>query len=137
MISEIHDFKYYGHGFSLTAHGRFGEKGVLTVIARSLDAKEERKIQYSFSLANAIFPFLHTKYIELSGWNPAGAFAKLSEREKECLRWAAEGKSSWETSMILNISERTVNHHIHNAKIKLSATNRVQAVAKAVLYQLL
>jgi LuxR family transcriptional regulator, quorum-sensing system regulator BjaR1 len=32
----------------------------------------------------------------------------LSQRELECLRWAAAGKSAWETSTILSLSERTV-----------------------------
>jgi DNA-binding CsgD family transcriptional regulator len=36
----------------------------------------------------------------------------LSNREIEVLKWAALGKTSWEMSMILEISERTVNFHL-------------------------
>lgn len=53
---------------------------------------------------------------------------KLSLREIECLSWASAGKTAWETSVILGISESTVIFHIENAKKKLSATNLPHAV---------
>lgn len=55
----------------------------------------------------------------------------LSEREKEVLEWLKCGKSSWDISTILGISERTVNFHIYNMMNKLGATNRTQIVAIA------
>jgi LuxR family transcriptional regulator, quorum-sensing system regulator CviR len=56
----------------------------------------------------------------------------LSNREKEVLNWLKQGKSSWDMSVILGISESTVNFHIYNIMRKLNATNRPQAVAVAV-----
>lgn len=56
----------------------------------------------------------------------------LSKREKETLRWLAEGKSNWEISAILKISERTVRFHINNIMRKLDAVNRTHAVAIAL-----
>jgi len=56
----------------------------------------------------------------------------LSDRQLECLHWSAAGKSSYETGLILGISERGVNWHISNAMKALGAVNRTQAVAKAV-----
>ncbi|HUT48376.1 MAG TPA: helix-turn-helix transcriptional regulator [Alphaproteobacteria bacterium] len=58
----------------------------------------------------------------------------LTAREAECLKWTARGKSSWQISQILSLSERTVNFHLSNAMQKLSTQNRTHAVAKA-LYQ--
>lgn len=55
----------------------------------------------------------------------------LSGREKDVLSWLAYGKSSWEISVILNISERTVNFHVYNIMQKLDAVNRPHAVAVA------
>ena len=55
----------------------------------------------------------------------------LSAREKEVLNWLKQGKSSWDMSVILGISERTVNYHVYNIIGKLNATNRPQAVAIA------
>lgn len=61
----------------------------------------------------------------------------LTAREREVLCWTGEGKTAYETGVILNISERTVNFHINNAMTKLSATNKVQAVVKATAMGLL
>jgi DNA-binding CsgD family transcriptional regulator len=57
---------------------------------------------------------------------------QLTPREKECLTWAAAGKSSWEIARIVAASERTVNFHIGNLIQKLCVSNRSQAVAKAL-----
>lgn len=42
----------------------------------------------------------------------------FSKREKEILRWTAEGKTSAEIAMILSISENTVNFHQKNMQKK-------------------
>jgi LuxR family quorum sensing-dependent transcriptional regulator len=57
---------------------------------------------------------------------------RLTARETECIRWAAVGKSEWEISQILGISEHTSEKHLLNAKAKLGATNRTHAVAEAI-----
>lgn len=56
----------------------------------------------------------------------------LTPREQECMRWAALGKTSAEIAIILDRSPETIRLHIKNSIAKLSATNRVQAVANAV-----
>ena len=63
---------------------------------------------------------------------PAAAKRILTEREREVLRWTAAGKTSWEISVILNISERTANAHIASAARKLDAPNRIAAVVNAL-----
>jgi len=55
----------------------------------------------------------------------------LSKREKEVLDWVKQGKSSWDISAILRISESTVNFHIYNIMQKLGTVNRSQSVAVA------
>ncbi|WP_048648247.1 LuxR family transcriptional regulator [Nitratireductor soli] len=61
-----------------------------------------------------------------------GERPKLTPREKECLQWASLGKSEWEVSQILGISEHTAEKHLLNAKTKLGAANRAHAVAEAI-----
>jgi len=56
----------------------------------------------------------------------------LSARERECLLWVADGKSDWEISMILSISQKTVEKHLANCRQKLNVVNRSQAVARAI-----
>lgn len=45
----------------------------------------------------------------------------LTGREKECVKWSSMGKTAWEISCILSISERTVVAHLENAKRKVGA----------------
>jgi DNA-binding CsgD family transcriptional regulator len=56
----------------------------------------------------------------------------LTRRERQCLHWAAQGKTSWEVSCLLGISERTVIFHLQNASHKLGVVGRQAAVARAV-----
>lgn len=57
----------------------------------------------------------------------------LSPRETECLTWAARGKTSQETAMILGLSHYTINEHLATAIKKLNTCNKAMAIAKAVL----
>ena len=53
----------------------------------------------------------------------------LTDRERQILQWTAEGKSSAEVAIILNICADTVNYHLNNIKSKLGVPNKTSAVA--------
>jgi LuxR family quorum sensing-dependent transcriptional regulator len=55
--------------------------------------------------------------------------ACLTDREREVLAWASEGKTAWEIGCILSLSQRTIEWHFGQAFKKLGATNRLQAIA--------
>jgi DNA-binding CsgD family transcriptional regulator len=66
-------------------------------------------------------------------FNPDGAKAAprsklLTRRQKDCLHWAALGKSDWEIGKVLGLSRHTVHRHIEAAKHRLEVTTRIQAV---------
>lgn len=56
---------------------------------------------------------------------------KLTKRQKECLQWAAVGKSYNDIGDILSISSRTVQFHISNTMKKFGVVTHEQAIAKA------
>ena len=58
--------------------------------------------------------------------------SSLTKRQRTCLAWAAEGKTSEEIGIILQISSSMVNRHLDNASHKLNSTNRAQCIAKAI-----
>jgi LuxR family transcriptional regulator, quorum-sensing system regulator SolR len=60
----------------------------------------------------------------------------LTDRERECLKWTADGKTAWEIGKILSIAERTVVFHINNVVQKLGAANKTQAIVRAVALRL-
>ena len=61
----------------------------------------------------------------------------LSKRELEILAFFIRGKTAWETSRILSISEDTVRFHCKNIRAKLNAANMVHAAAKAIHSELI
>mgnify|MGYP001568009289 CR=1 FL=1 len=59
-------------------------------------------------------------------------FPPLTTREQEVLQWMIKGKTNWETSQVLDISERTVKFHVHNILEKLHSSTRGHAIAQAM-----
>lgn len=56
----------------------------------------------------------------------------LSERERECLVWVSEGKTTDEVALILGVSANTINNYVANAIQKFGAANRAMAIAAAI-----
>lgn len=56
----------------------------------------------------------------------------LSERERECLAWVSQGKTTDEIGLILDVSSNTINSYIAHAIHKLAASNRAMAIATAI-----
>jgi len=119
-------------GVSIPVHTPRGESAMLSLASCEDHSKTSPRINKAIPMLHAIsFHILEAvlravKTVELP---PP---PKLSQRETECLLWAAEGKTSWETSQILGISERTVVFHLQNATDKLQVSNRLHAVVRAV-----
>jgi DNA-binding CsgD family transcriptional regulator len=91
--------------------------------------RHERHIQ----LLECLTPHLHAAIsglffpLSFSGTSPA-----LTARETEVLSWKKEGRTAWEISQSMKISERTVVFHLRNAMRKLGARNSAQAMATAL-----
>jgi DNA-binding response OmpR family regulator len=62
---------------------------------------------------------------------------QLNDREVETLTWVARGKTSAEIAQILGLTKRTVDFHLDNARAKLGAATRTQAVVKAATGRLI
>jgi DNA-binding NarL/FixJ family response regulator len=61
----------------------------------------------------------------------------LNDREVEVLTWVARGKTSVEIAKILGLTKRTVDFHTDNARAKLGAATRTEAVLKAAAGRLI
>ncbi|MCP4073314.1 MAG: helix-turn-helix transcriptional regulator [Hyphomicrobiales bacterium] len=62
---------------------------------------------------------------------------KLGKRERQVLSWTSQGKTSYEISKILNLSEHTINNYVTNAANKLGTNNRVHTVCRAIMLGLI
>lgn len=56
----------------------------------------------------------------------------LTQRECEIISWVANGKTSSEISIILSLSDHTVNAHLNKSMNKMNCVSRPQLVAKAL-----
>jgi LuxR family quorum sensing-dependent transcriptional regulator len=61
----------------------------------------------------------------------------LTQREREALQWAAEGKAEWEIGERMGISEHGVDKHMRSARGKLGTSSRTHAVAEAIRHGLI
>jgi len=76
----------------------------------------------------------------LAGVARTGVWPKtvgLNDREVEVLTWVARGKTSAEIAQIIGLTKRTVDFHIDNARGKLGAATRTEAVIKATTGRLI
>jgi DNA-binding CsgD family transcriptional regulator len=60
------------------------------------------------------------------------AAVNLSPRERQCLQWLAKGSRNDRIADVLGIAQPTVKLHLQNARRKLHASTREQAIARAV-----
>jgi LuxR family quorum sensing-dependent transcriptional regulator len=113
-------------GFVVPIYQSGGYTGLVSFAGRDPIITEESK--GAVTLASI---YLHNKLTTLRRREAQASYG-LTERELECLRWAAAGKSDWEIGQILLISAKTVNYHIENAKRKFGVATRVQAIVAAL-----
>jgi DNA-binding CsgD family transcriptional regulator len=115
-------------GVSFPLHGSLGRVAVMSFATGDGDADPEPYVCHLNALASQ-FHLLFTAMAQGQSDNPA---VELSSREKDCLRWVVQGKSSWDIGAILGISENTVDFHVKKAMRKLKTTSRTTAVVKAI-----
>lgn len=113
-----------GMTFGMACGGQ-GEGSVLSFVGEGF--VQEPRYQ---TMLEYLTPALHSILVRLAGCRPPAPMP-LTRREREVLRWASLGKTTWEMARIIGISERTVTFHLHNLIRKLKARNRVQAMARA------
>lgn len=98
---------------------------------RPLTAVEQRHVEPSTQLFAAYFHSVAPSILLPEDEKP-NVTPRLSPRERDCLSWAAKGKSSWEIGQLLSISVATVNFHLVNAANKLGVRGRAYAIARAM-----
>ncbi|HKJ09536.1 MAG TPA: LuxR family transcriptional regulator [Gammaproteobacteria bacterium] len=124
-------------GWSQSCYDARGVGGLLT-LARSAESMSAAEVRSLLPKVSWMTQAAHEgmSRLLLPRYMPE-ASATLSAREIEVLRWTADGKTSCEVGMIMNIAERTVNFHVNSALEKLGAVNKTSATIKAAMLGLL
>ncbi len=56
----------------------------------------------------------------------------LTDRQRDCVLWAARGKTDWEIAVILGISHETVIQHLKHARERYGVTKRAMLAVRAL-----
>lgn len=123
------------HGYTIPIHDGKGAVAAVTFATNERKPRFEHAIGEHAEVLQLMAIYFHAharrKLLAFDVMNGSS----FSPRELECLRWAARGKSAWETGQILGISRHTVAFHLDNAKAKLGVRSTIQAVAQVVAAQ--
>lgn len=124
-------------GWAQSSYNSGGAGGMLTlcrssdiITAAELTAHQD-KFVWLTSLAHLTFSRIYNT--RLRHESPV----LLTVREREVLKWTADGKSAVEIGDLLFISKNTVDFHIKNAILKLQTANKTAAVVRAATLGLL
>jgi len=120
------------NGITVPVSGLNGDRALFSI---ATDIPPEKSREQRTATAGSVLMtalYLHEAVQRISRIASNANPVRLTLREKECLQWAADGKTSWEIARILSVSERTVIFHMANATRKLNATNRRHAVVRAL-----
>ena len=104
-------------------NGRHGDNIMIHILSQQNVHSQERSTSLADSIANMLSQQgLHSDEV-----------ATLTSREREVLRRVALGNEVAQIAAKLNISDHTVLNHIRNARTKLRAANRMEAVLFAMV----
>jgi DNA-binding CsgD family transcriptional regulator len=127
------------NGFSIPIHGP-NDLALFSVCANELSATESHR------LLRLTMPYLTVAALSIheraraifqpEALTVAGV-KLLNPRETEVMQWVACGKSSWDISCILGLSESAIRHCVTNALRKLNCNDRTQGAIRAVLLGLI
>jgi DNA-binding CsgD family transcriptional regulator len=131
FIALAEDFELKG-GYACGLMDRTHREGSLFSLAGNVPDHPRYRL-----ILDTLAPHLHQALSRVSHGRRVPPAASLTTREQEVLVWIREGKSSWEISMILGISERTVKFHTAAVLNKLGAANRAHAVAIALSWRMI
>jgi DNA-binding CsgD family transcriptional regulator len=135
LFGETSELGIGAQGITFPIRGRSGEMALLSV-ASNLPANDWIDFKRE-NLANLQMLAFYIHQTILRSTKTECPVAKLSPREIECLKWAANGKTFADIADILSISERTVRFYLNIARHKLNCLNITHTVARAIIMNLI
>jgi LuxR family quorum-sensing system transcriptional regulator CciR len=118
-----------GDGFTVPAHVPGESNGSCSFATRT----GQRVIEEHLPAAQLVGAFAFEAGRRLwrmrAGTSPT---AQLTDRQRDCVVWAARGKSDWEIAQILGIGHETVIQHLKQARERYGVTKRTMLAISAL-----
>ena len=119
-----------GDGFTVPAHvpgESNGSCSFATIAGRSLSEEHLPLAQlagaFAFEAARRIWQVRHAGPVPLP---------RLTDRQRDCVVWAARGKSDWEIARFLGLSHETVTEYLKRARERYGVSKRTLLVVQAL-----
>ncbi|PCI39363.1 MAG: hypothetical protein COB46_09060 [Rhodospirillaceae bacterium] len=136
MMDEASEFGII-RGFTVPIHGANGELAALSIALPEKADEARKRISAFRHEIHMIGLYFHAHLGEKIFAEGQKNKLLLSQRESECLLWVAQGKTAWETSEILVISDHSVREYIKSACRKLGVYSKNHAIVKAIMLGLI
>jgi LuxR family transcriptional activator of conjugal transfer of Ti plasmids len=121
-------------GITVPIRAGFGRMAAFTLATGDRDVYPERLVADWKDVVQLVGLYFHTyvavRLVLPCAGQPAGS--ELTQRERQCLAWTAQGKTVADIAVLVEISPRTVVFHLENARRKLGAASIAQCVAEAL-----
>lgn len=118
-----------GDGFTVPAHIPGESNGSCSFAMRAGEPIREEHL----AVAQLVGAFAFEAARRL--WRMRGAVApprRLTDRQRDCVVWAARGKSDWEIAQILGIGHETVIRHLKQARERYGVSKRTMLAVSAL-----
>lgn len=130
MNSEIRTLGVGGSFFVSQTTSELGTTSMVNFITDAAGAQYGRWIVENGGQLRKLAACAHVRLMELAGM--ASARDTLSPRERDVLRWLAEGHRIDRIAERMKLSNRTIEAHLASARRRLGAKTREQALVIAV-----
>ncbi len=134
FIEGAHDYGVY-QGISIPVYGPLGDFAFFSFMSRASQRDFTRIVERHKNDLHVASLYYHQIITDIVSKDREPV--RLTVREREVLVWAAAGKTTEETGLILGLANKTVQFHLYNAMRKLDVYTKPQAVAQAILLGLL
>jgi len=112
------------------------QQGLLSVLTKNNNESFESFVIENYTFLYALAHIIHVRIVLLLTKEDSLRI-RLSKRERDCLFCLSTGLRNNRIAQKLGISESTIEFHTHNARRKLAAKTREEAITKALLLGLL
>ena len=121
MVLEQAGSNGIGDGFTVPAHVPGESNGSCSFATRTGQPVLAQHLPIAQLVGAFAFEAARRVWRMRAGPSPA---PQLTDRQRDCVVWAARGKSDWEIAQILGISHETVTQHLKQARERYGVTKR-------------
>ncbi len=121
-------------GITVPIRAGFGDTAAFTLATSDREPYAKRLVADRKDVVQLVGLYFHTHLTARLDLGPTGptSSCELTQRERQCLTWAAQGKTVADIAVLVAIAPRTVVFHLENARRKLNAASIAQCVAEAL-----